>query len=510
MRGGSVRGLTLATMAIALFAAPEAKAAFPGTNGKIAFVSTRDGNSEIYSMNADGNAVTRLTNDAGTDGDPAWSPDGKRIAFTRQGNFGPTVWVMNADGSGQHQITAPAAGSAADPTWSPGGTKIAFAAFTNGWNVVIVNDDGTSPQSLPGSTGDDEYDPAWSPLGDKIAYARRACDPDPETCLGDPELWVAKLDGSGNTSLVLGGVNDQPDWFPSGQRLAFDSCFLGDFNDLHCDIGYVDASGTGLSADPLDSPSPVEPSVSPDGQRVAYADNVGGNTDIYVDHVRVTTSAAVDSGPSWQPIPTGYPRPKGATPFYASLVPAYAPCVSSNRAHGAPLAFGSCAPPAQTSAQLTVGTPDSNGVAAVNSIGFARLAVLVGNPATPQDESDVQVAARITDVRLRSDLSDYTGDLAVRLPLRITDKDNTGAGPATVSDTAIAIEMPCATTGATTIGSTCATTTTVEAVVPGAVKEGLRAIWQLGQIAVDDGGVDGQAQTTGDNTLFAVEGLFVP
>ncbi len=88
--------------------------------------------------------------------------------------------------------------------------------------------------------------------------------------------------------------------------------------------------------------------------------------------------------------------------------------------------------------------------------------------------------------------------------------DNTGAGPATLSDTGIAIEMPCAQTGATTIGSTCATTTTVEAVVPGSVKEGLRSIWELGQIPVDDGGADGQAETTGDNTLFAVEGLFVP
>ena len=91
--------ITLVTVAGA--AVGTAQAAFPGTNGKIAFESNRDGNEEIYVMNADGTNQTNLTNNAARDYVPAWSPDGSKIAFgsTRDGN--DEIYVMNADGSGQ-------------------------------------------------------------------------------------------------------------------------------------------------------------------------------------------------------------------------------------------------------------------------------------------------------------------------------------------------------------------------------------------------------------------------
>src|SRR4051812_49095633 len=75
-----------------------------------------------------------------------------------------------------------------------------------------------------------------------------------------------------------------------------------------------------------------------------------------------------------------HPRPKGATPTRMSLVPAYAACAAPNRMHGPPLAFASCNPPAQTSAQATVGTPDAFGGAA-NSTGSLRLTAWRGAPA---------------------------------------------------------------------------------------------------------------------------------
>ena len=103
----------------------------------------------------------------------------------------------------------------------------------------------------------------------------------------------------------------------------------------------------------------------------------------------------------------GYPRPKGATPMRASLVPAYNQCTSPNRVHGPPdfpgnasNPDGSCNPPAQTSGQITVGTPDANGAAA-NSVGFVRLSVINGNPATTADEADVRYQVSITDVRCK-------------------------------------------------------------------------------------------------------------
>jgi hypothetical protein len=197
----------------------------------------------------------------------------------------------------------------------------------------------------------------------------------------------------------------------------------------------------------------------------------------------------------------GYPRPKGASPLRVPLVVAYNPCASPNSQHGAPLAFGSCRPPQQASGQLTVGTPDANGKAP-NSIGFVNYVAIPG---------DTRVSVSITDVRKKSDLSDYTGELQADESVRITDSRN---GPSqdeagTVQDTHFPITVPCAATADTTVGSTCAVSTTANAVVPEVISAGHRTIWELGQINVFDGGTDGLAGTQ-PNGLFADQGIFVP
>ena len=211
----------------------------------------------------------------------------------------------------------------------------------------------------------------------------------------------------------------------------------------------------------------------------------------------------------WMAFPDpGYPRPKAASPVQASLVPAYSQCTASNRTHGPPLAFASCNPPAQASGQLTVGTPDANGPTA-NSTGYARMSVIVGNPATLADEADVRYKVSITDVRKKSDLTDYAGQLQVKTGLRVIDRYN---GPSEVGvgqDTSFAVTVPCAVTGSTTVGSTCSIDTTADAVLPGVVKETRRSIWQLGEVQVFDGGPDGVVSTA-PNTLFATQGIFVP
>jgi hypothetical protein len=199
----------------------------------------------------------------------------------------------------------------------------------------------------------------------------------------------------------------------------------------------------------------------------------------------------------------GYPHPKGATPLFAPLVIAYKECTSPNSQHGAPLSYGSCVPPSQASDQLTVGSPDANGQAA-NSIGSVRYAVVPG---------DVQINFSMTDVRKKSDLSDYTGELQVNQSLRITDRDNgpdpTDPDPGTTEDIGFPVTAQCTATASTTIGSTCAVSTTADSVVPGSVTAGKRAIWQLGQVRVFDGGSDGDVGTA-PNTLFATQGVFVP
>jgi WD40-like Beta Propeller Repeat len=490
--------LAAATLvALCLLAPGSASAALPGTNGKIAFVSHRDGNPEIYTMNPDGTNVTRLTNHSGGDDDPAWSPDGKRIAFVRSSCCSPTLWVMNADGANQHEISS--TGAASSPSWSPDGSRI-VVKDSEPQRVRIYTDTGMPLGFMPGTNFlDEDYDPSWSPTGDRIAYARRPCE-EPDTCLGDPTLWITKLDGSSNAPL---GGTDAPDWFPNGQRLAFNSCFTDEFEVVHCSIVFLNADGTGAA---VGTPEGfIQPAISPDGQRIAYTDMA--EQDVYVDGVPVTTHPANDYAPSWQPIPIGYPRPRGASPTYASLVPAYAPCTAPTNTHGAPLSFPSCTP-SQSSSELTVGTPDANARGA-NSVGYVMLAARAGNPNTPADEADVRVTSSVTDVRYRVGLADYTGELGLRLPLQITDRNNTGAGPATVQATEIGLSIPCTATSATTTGATCAIVTTIEAAIPGAIAEETRSVWELGRIRVDDGGPDGDADTPGNGT-FAVQGVFVP
>ena len=215
-----------------------------------------------------------------------------------------------------------------------------------------------------------------------------------------------------------------------------------------------------------------------------------------------------------QPVPEPYARPKGATPMRASLVPAYRQCTSGNRTHGAPLSFPSCNPPQQSSSYLTLGTPDSNGAGA-NGVASVLYRVKATSP------SDVLISASLTDVRCKLPVSttcgssntaagpDYTGQLQVKQVLRITDKDYSPSDSGTTQDSPFPITVPCATTVSTVVGSTCAVSTSANALVPGAVTAGNRAIWALGQVQVYDGGASGTAGSPGA-TLFMDEGIFIP
>ena len=217
----------------------------------------------------------------------------------------------------------------------------------------------------------------------------------------------------------------------------------------------------------------------------------------------------------------GYPRPKGATPLNAALVPAYAPCTAPNLVHGPPDLpggsdpDGSCGPATQASlnsAWLTVGTPDANGEAA-NFAGSVRLDVVIGNPATPADDADVRVTALLRDVRCRAAgpacsggvLADYTGQLATSMVVRITDR----LPAVTMIDIPFQVPINCSATADAAIGSTCAITTTMDAVVPQSIPEAKRSIFQIGQLEVYDGGPDATFSTS-DNRVFARSGVFVP
>jgi hypothetical protein len=219
-----------------------------------------------------------------------------------------------------------------------------------------------------------------------------------------------------------------------------------------------------------------------------------------------------------------HPRPKGATPLYASLVPAYNACgTGANRVHGPPLAFASCNPPVQTSTAVTVGSPDANGAPA-NSIGFVKLDVKVGAPGLPED-SDVLINSSISDVRCKAgttacgnanavDGADYTGQMQGNASIRISDHWNAvapggGPDPATVIDIPFPVAASCANTASTAEGGLCTVATSANVVVPGSVKDTKRAVIEIGVITITDGGADG-LNGTAPNTLFETQGIFIP
>jgi eukaryotic-like serine/threonine-protein kinase len=127
MRGLAKVLAVLAATTAMMVAAPTGQAAFPGKNGKIAFESEivpRSGSRFLFTINPDGTELKSLLSERATE--PAWSPDGTKIAFTIRDQ---EIAVVNADGSGRTTLTSSIDGSAAEPSWSPDGKKIAFTRF---------------------------------------------------------------------------------------------------------------------------------------------------------------------------------------------------------------------------------------------------------------------------------------------------------------------------------------------------------------------------------------------
>ena len=209
------------------------------------------------------------------------------------------------------------------------------------------------------------------------------------------------------------------------------------------------------------------------------------------------------------PVLVGYPRPKSATPVWASLVVAYDPCSAGSSRHAPPLNSASCSPPAQSSSRLTVGTADANRIPA-NGGGYVRFNALLDDSTTPADEADVRLRLDVADVFRKPALTDYTGELTAAVSIRLTDRRN---GPTQdesgTTDFELAFPAACGATAGTE-GANCTADTTANVVVPGLVRGGARTIWGLGAVRVEDGGADEQSATRGDNQEFLRQGIFAP
>ena len=223
----------------------------PFLSGKIAFTSERDGDEEIYVMNANGTNQTQLTNNDFADYAPCFSPDGSKIAFVSYPFGNSEICVMNADGTNQTQLT------------------------NNGF--------------------DDQY-PCFSPDGSKIAYGSHRG-------LSDG-IYVMNADGTNQIRLSIDGFWDYyPRFSADGSKIAFTSYRDGNGAEIYV----MNANGTNQTRLTNNDFDDVAPCFSPDGSKVAFTSRRSGNYEIYVmnangtSQTRLTANATTDSDPSWAP-----------------------------------------------------------------------------------------------------------------------------------------------------------------------------------------------------------------
>jgi hypothetical protein len=254
---------------------------------------------EVYLLSADG-TMTNLSNDPGVAYSPAWSPDGRKIAFDSNREFSSGrewdhIFVMNADGSGQAQLTS---GEFHDggPAWSPGGGKIAFSSNRSGRpEIHVMNPDGSGVTQL---TNMFARSPSWSPDGTRIVFSGLWL---PEAPTSD--IIVMNADGSEVTQLTTSGGRN-PAWSPDGAKIAFASGRDG----ISSHIYVMNPDGSGVTQLTFGSQPDYHPAWSPDGNKIAFVSSRTGTERLYMmnpdgtEQVPLTRGGSYGTGtPAWRP-----------------------------------------------------------------------------------------------------------------------------------------------------------------------------------------------------------------
>ena len=228
-----------------------ARSAVTSLSGRIVFDNFRD----VWSINADGTDLTRLTRSPGPDFDPTWSPDGARIAFRSERNGESEIWLMTADGSGQRRLAR-----GLSPAWSPDGSRIAYASPASPGSLSglsIMNADGSGQRRVPHTAGG-EY-PSWSPDGKRIAFNSNLS--------GDHSMYIVDVDGSRLVDLSRVGEGWQVEWSPDGHSILFTS--HRDHPDNYTDVYVMHPDGSGVKR--LTHKRAYTPAWSPDGSHIVFS-----------------------------------------------------------------------------------------------------------------------------------------------------------------------------------------------------------------------------------------------
>jgi Tol biopolymer transport system component len=232
---------------------------------RIAFVSNRDGNNEIYTMNTYGFDQTNLTNNPASDVDPSWSPDGSKIIFTSERDGNREVYIMNADGSEPINLTK---NSSEDESasWSSDGSRIIFVSDRDGnREIYVMHVDGAGQSNLTNNPADD-FSPEWSPKEEMIAFSS---DRD-----GNEEIYIMNSDGSGQTNLSNNPERDHDFSFsPDGTQIVFTSHQpLPEVSYLAVELFIVNIDGSKLTnLTEIDDWHQGLPAWSPDGTLISYS-----------------------------------------------------------------------------------------------------------------------------------------------------------------------------------------------------------------------------------------------